>query len=80
MLETCREAYNKVIIKEDFCALSWLISGIMLRCTVSKTSKTLPFSYVIVSSKGLLLVLPHVSREGILNSFNLAYRYVFGHK
>ena len=33
------EAYNKLIIKQEFCALSWLITKIILRCTVSKTSK-----------------------------------------
>jgi len=34
------EAYNKLIIKKGFCALSWFITGInILRCTVSKTSK-----------------------------------------
>jgi len=32
--------YNKfIIIKQDFCALSWLITRIVLRCTVSKTSR-----------------------------------------
>ena len=31
------EEYIKLIIKQDFCALSWLITKIILRCTVSKT-------------------------------------------
>jgi len=34
------EALNKLIVKEIFCASSWLITEInILRCTVSKTSK-----------------------------------------
>jgi len=34
------EAWNKLIIKQTFCASSWLISETnILRCTVSKTSK-----------------------------------------
>jgi len=33
------EAYNKLIIKQDFFALSLLITKIIPRCTVSKTSK-----------------------------------------
>ena len=38
------EAYNKTYYKRRFCALSWLIAKIILRCTVSKTSKP-PFWY-----------------------------------
>jgi len=35
------EAWNKLIIKQKFCASSWLITKInILRCTVSKTSKS----------------------------------------
>jgi len=34
------EAWNKLIVKQTFCASSWLISEInILRCTVSKTAK-----------------------------------------
>jgi len=34
------EAWNKLIVKQKFCASSWLITKInILRCTVSKTSK-----------------------------------------
>ena len=34
------EAWNKRIVKQKFCASSWLITGInVLRCMVSKTSK-----------------------------------------
>jgi len=34
------EAWNKLIVKQKFCASSWLISEINIpRCTVSKTSK-----------------------------------------
>jgi len=34
------EAWNKIIVKQKFCASSWLIAEInILRCTFSKTSK-----------------------------------------
>jgi len=34
------EPWNKLIVKQKFCASSWLITEInILRCTVSKTSK-----------------------------------------
>ena len=34
------EAWNKLIVKQKFCASCWLITEInILRCTVSKTSK-----------------------------------------
>ena len=36
------EAWNKLIVKQKFCASNWLITEInILRCTVSKTSKLL---------------------------------------
>jgi len=36
------EAWNKLIVKQTFCASSWLITEInILRCTVSKTSQLL---------------------------------------
>ena len=36
------EAWNKLIVKQIFCASSWLITEInILRCTVSKTQKTM---------------------------------------
>jgi len=31
--------YNKLNYETRICALSWLITKIILRCTVSKTSK-----------------------------------------
>jgi len=35
------ETWNKLIVKQKFCASSWLITKInILRCTVSKTSKS----------------------------------------
>jgi len=35
------EAWNKLIVKQKFCASSWLITEInILRCTVSKTYKS----------------------------------------
>jgi hypothetical protein len=34
------EAWNKLIVKQKFCASSWLITEVnILRCTVSRTSK-----------------------------------------
>ena len=33
------EAYNESYYKTRICALSWLITKIILRCTVSKNSK-----------------------------------------
>ena len=41
------EYNNKIIIKQDFCALSWLITKIILRYTVSKTSKNMLLNFVI---------------------------------
>ena len=41
------EAWNKFIVKQKFCASSWLITKInILRCTVSKTSKAGVGSYM----------------------------------
>ena len=37
------EAYNKSYYKTRFCASSWLITKIILRCTVSKTSNKIRF-------------------------------------
>jgi len=40
------EAWNNLIVKQKFCASSWLITEInILRCTVSKTSTNLFFSF-----------------------------------
>jgi len=40
------EARNKLIVKQKFCASSWLNTEInILRCTVSKTSK---FTYIVM--------------------------------
>jgi len=48
-------AFNKLTVKQKFCALSWLITEInILRCTVSKTSKLgYMFRPNIRSSSGL---------------------------
>ena len=44
------EAWNKLILKQKFCASSWLITEInILRCTVSKTSK-INACYIFYSS------------------------------
>ena len=42
------QTHNKSYYKTRICALSWLITKIILRCTISKTSKhcqlyTMPF-------------------------------------
>jgi hypothetical protein len=43
------EEWNKLIVKQKFCASSWLITEInILRCTVSKTSK-LPALFKVIS-------------------------------
>jgi len=40
MCSTHVEAWNKLIVKQKFCASNWLITELnTLRCTVSKTSK-----------------------------------------
>ena len=39
VLETCR-GIKQTYYETIFCALSWLIAKIILRCTVSKMSKT----------------------------------------
>ena len=45
------EAWNKLIVKQKFCASSWLITEInILRCTFSKTSK---FRNVMLSCRFL---------------------------
>jgi len=52
------EAWNKLIVKQKFCASSWLITEInILRCTVSKTSK---FS-VVISFRSLKAYLATLS-------------------
>ena len=41
------EAWNKLIVKQKFCASSWLITETnILRCMVSKTSKKYIYIYV----------------------------------
>ena len=43
------EAWNKLIVKQKFCASSWVITEInILRCTVSKTSKNRSLCYAVV--------------------------------
>ena len=50
------EAWNKLIVKQTFCASSWLITKInILRCTASKTSKNGVCYYLYCSC---LLVVP----------------------
>ena len=48
------EAWNKPIVKQNFCVSSWLITEInILRCTVSKTSKFISTSIVVLPRKWL---------------------------
>ena len=49
------EAWNKLIVKQKFCASSWLITEInILRCTVSKTSKKIsPAGSLVTVSRNL---------------------------
>ena len=52
------EAWNKLIIKQKFCASGWLITEInILRCTVHKTSKALTcFGVTVTPSSGSVLI------------------------
>jgi len=51
------EAWNKLIVKQKFCASSWLISEInTLRCTVSKTSK----------KKKKSMLFSHVTQDALI--------------
>jgi len=44
------EAWNKLILKQKFCASSWLITEInILRCTVSITSKNCKSNFLKIS-------------------------------
>ena len=51
------EAWNKLTLKQKFCASSWLITEInILRCTVSKTSK-LYILFLWISEKTAIMTL-----------------------
>jgi len=55
VLETCR-GMNELIVKQKFCASSWLITEInILRCTVSETSKFLLLVVCRIFLSSLLL-------------------------
>jgi hypothetical protein len=41
LLETCVEDCNKLIMKQRICASSWPLAKIILRCTVSRISKSI---------------------------------------
>jgi len=54
------EAWNKFIVKQKFCASSWLITETnILRCKVSKTSKSLStcFGRICSPSSGAILYI-----------------------
>ena len=64
------EAYNKLIIKTIICVLLWLVTKIILRCTVSKTSKVIYkffFSLLYTSAGAWWFVFrpKHVARSTI---------------
>jgi hypothetical protein len=59
------EAYNKSYYKTRICALSWLITNIILRCTVSKTKFNLllvhTWFFPYPSCSNMLAILMEVS-------------------
>jgi len=57
------EAYNKLIKKTSICELNWLIRKIILRCTVSETSK-----FVLLKFRKLLKV-PISMEQGVPGQF-----------
>jgi len=75
------EAWNKLIVKQKFCASSWLITEInTLRCTVIKTSK---LSLVIIFYAKLPLAVERVHQsvgvgkiryEGKSHPLNMPFR------
>ena len=61
------EAWNKLTVKQDFCASSWLITEInILRCTVSKTSKNVVVPYVKTLD---ILYIPLPSNKVVLHKY-----------
>ena len=61
------EAWNKLIVKQKFCASSWLIAEIsILICTVSKTSKPLVYFLQIVFA--ITFDPTHKSTPNVLSS------------
>ena len=74
------EAWNKLIVKQKFCASSWLITETnILRCTVSKTSKTEPLS--ITGHLSILSILIHTILKNCISSpkhfTNLPKKYIY---
>jgi len=67
------KAWNKLIVKQKFCASSWLITEInILRCTVSKTSKFL-FWYSAQILSETFLVPRRIKRNVILKKSILIF-------
>ena len=68
------EAWNKLIVKQKFCASSWLITEInILRCTVSKTSK---FLYHVYMNSPLVLFLSHGNLAHTTPSHPIPLRWI----
>jgi len=58
------QTWNKLIIKQKFCASSWLITEIyILRCTVSKTSK---FHALVFPPFGQLKTIVNILAQWVL--------------
>jgi len=74
------EAWNKLIVKQKFCASSWLITAInILRCTVSKTSKY-PYEFldkILLSQGGEFLGLNLELVGSIGRSYYIEVNMVF---
>jgi len=61
------EAWNKLIVKQKFCASSWLITEInILRCTVNKTSKNAAHCWIAL--KCCVWIVYHVCIPAVVNT------------
>ena len=73
------EAWNKLIVKQKFCASIWLITEInILRCTVSKTSKIGFHVFVIYLSKNTSLKMFTI-RNWVNSVYNVIHSHLFIH-
>jgi len=76
------EAWNKTCCKIRICALRWLITNIILRCTVSKTSKpenSLDYveKHFFTTPTTSLYQLPHTHILSEIRPFNHLPPYLF---
>ena len=64
------EASDKLIVKQTFCASSWLITEInILRCTVSKTSKNL-ITCLQIYTPFFFITAKHITKHYVRNETN----------